>query len=416
MLYFAIILSFLIIIFNTIIRKDPFLSPVSLFPFLWIIILSLYKSGLIVLYQISNRLEIIITLGILGFFLGGELSNLLYPVKNKMAISFILHNNTDAISYDTKKRNTILFVLSLLCIVLLTIRVIPSISLLRLGYTFNQITVEKLYYKAENGIMLFLSVYFMEPFSTVLSVIGAYELLKGRGDVRLIICSIIVVVLCALQRGGRFVIIMYFVYLITFKHMFNRRIKMRRKTKFIFILVSVAALIVVLQLSKSRGTSDLFRSAYLYLCGCLPNMNQRLFTGAHIPLTLGGSSLYGFIAPVMYFFKGIGFSYPSFFLELTNIINVENIIDIGPADRYNAFVSVFYHLFLDGREFGVIIGTLLLGFISTRAYRKAKRTTNTRDYLVYGLLMYQLCSPMIRVQFSTYAYALSFYLFIAVNP
>ena len=414
MLYVTIAMLILIIICQLAFHKNAIWSPVCIFSLLWIGIIVFYKSGYVELYPLSSRAELIIALGVFGFFVGGELS---YSTIHRKYVfgkhgtyrNKQIDNHIDIGGHIDRPRNNLIFALSVACIVMLIIRVIPSIALIRMGYTFEQITEGRLYYKAEGGLMLLFSVYFMYPFSSVLPVIGAYEMMKGKkGDKRIILCSIIVVILSALQRGGRFVTITYFVYILTYKNLLGKKINIKPRTKRIIAIITIAAVIAVLKLSESRGTSSITQSAIMYMCGCLPNMDQRLFTGGTNPLTFGGSSLYGYIAPVMYLLKGFGMPYPDFFMRLTNAVNVENVISIGPSNRYNAFVTLFYHMFLDGREFGVIVGSVLLELISMKAYKKARNNISEKDAIIYGLLMYQIISPMIRVQFSGYTYALSF--------
>ena len=398
MLYLTCVILLIALIYYLLIKKESIFAPIPMFSLVWVLIILFYKSGYVELYPLDFRLELVVFIGTVGFLLGGQ----------KYSLRFRLHRKIDKTAYSYDLRSNIAVVLSIICIVIQAYRGMTSINLLRSGFSFEQITRNQWYFQGNGSFSTFLSVFFIAPFTYAIIPIGAYHLVKNNGDKRVVACSIILALLTTIQHGGRASLLYFIVYVFAYRSVLGKKTGLKLKTKIGIVAISVALLVVVDKLSQSRGTTSYVDSIYIYVCGCLPNLNQRLFTGTTVPLTFGGASLYGYIAPIFYLLKGIGIPYPQFFSKLTDIVNVENVIKIGPAKSYNAFVSIYYYLFLDGRELFAFIGAFLISLIASSQYRKAKETLNERNVIFYGLMLHQVMFSMIRVSFSTYSFALSF--------
>lgn len=399
MLYLTCVILLIALIYYLLIKKESIFAPIPMFSLVWVLIILFYKSGYVELYPLDFRLELVVFIGTVGFLLGGQ----------KYSLRFRLHRKIDKTAYSYDLRSNIAVVLSIICIVIQAYRGMTSINLLRSGFSFEQITRNQWYFQGSGSFSTFLSVFFIAPFTYAIIPIGAYHLIKKNGDKRIVVCSIILAFLTTIQHGGRASILYLLLYIFTYRSLLGKKTGLKFQTKVGIAVTTIALLIVVSNLTKSRGTTNFLDSIYIYVCGCLPNMNQRVFTNTSIPLTFGGASLYGFIAPVFYLLKGIGIPYPQFFERLTDIVNVENVIRIGPTQNYNAFVSLYYHLFIDGREIFVVFGTLLISIMANTQYRKAKDTLLERNIIFYGLLLSQVVFSMIRISFSIYPYALSFF-------
>lgn len=401
MLYIACTILVLQLIYRLIIRKESIFAPVPMFSLVWAVVILFYKSGYVELYPLNFRTELAVLIGSLGFILGSA--------KFKIS-SRVIEMNSEGYfhTHSYVLRTKLVIVISLVIIVYQLYQGMHSLTLLRSGFTFENITVERLYNQNTGALSTLLSVYIVSPFTYFFIPLGAYHLVSEKGDKRLAVCSVLLALVTTLHHGGRASIIYFVLYMIAFRSLLGKKSKMRLKTKIVFATIVIVLLIFVDKLSKSRGTTSYIDSIFIYVCGCLPNMDQRLFMGDSNPITFGAASFYGLIAPIVFALRGIGIPYPEFFVRLQDVVNVENVVRIGPSTSYNAFVSIYYYLFMDGRELLIFIGTFVFSAFALRQFKKAKASLEEREIVFYGLLLFQIVFSMIRVHFATWNYALSF--------
>ncbi len=400
MLYIACAILSFQFIYLVAIRKESIFAPVPMFSLVWATIIIFYKSGYVELFQLDFRSELIVLIGSIGFLLG----RMKYKIGSRPSRTNMIA--TRNVSYLLK--TNLVLVIALIVIMYQIFQGFHSIQLLANGYTFENIAVERLFYQGGGAISTLLNVFVVSPFTYIFIPMGAYHLISEKGDKRIAVCSILIVLTATLHHGGRASILYFVMYMFAFKSILGKQSKMKLKTKIIFFVIFVVLIIGVVVISQSRGITGYIDSIVIYVCGCLPNMDQRLFAGGDNPITCGGASLYGFIAPVFMLLKGIGIPYPEFFQNLQEIVNVENVLRIGPNTGYNAYVSIYYYLFLDGRELFVFVATIMFSTIACRQYRKVEACMTEREVVVYGLLLFQIVFSMIRVHFATWNYALSF--------
>ena len=73
----------------------------------------------------------------------------------------------------------------------------------------------------------------------------------------------------------------------------------------------------------------------------------------------------------------------------------------------NAYVSLFWYFYTDAREYGIIIGSLVYGFIMRRVYAKSIINKNIKNVAIYFLLFQGLFFSFIRFPFSKAYYVLA---------
>jgi len=386
-------------------KMEKWYSPVAMFSFIWLAVISFYMLRIFPIYDITIRCKVIITLGILSFLIGARGGG--YTLGKKK-LGFTSDFEVNASLADSNMSRKVYF-LSYICIALLFVEALQSIVLLSKGISFEDITVSKDYFIG-GTLWTFFQVYFSGPFSTALMPIGALNFVKTNGDKKIALLSMIVTILKVLHHGGRASIVHYVLYLVLFKAILGRKITIKQSTKIWMSLVTVVALIAFVIVSINRGVKEFGQSAYLYLCGCIPDFDLRIDNLLDNSCMYGTASLYGYFSPIMFLYKGVFNSYPHFFIELQNIVNVENTIQIGPGVEYgyNAFVTPFYYFFTDAREFGVVVGGFIWGLVSQNAYRRIKNSFNDRNVIIYSLFFYQIVFSMVRFHFAIYQYALAF--------
>lgn len=404
MLLILIGILIIVLIVNTLIKKEELYSPLSIFCLIWSIILSAYSLRILPLYEIDFNVKCVIVVGCIGFILGS------LPVNYTLG-NYGRNKNENVLSRKVLFRTKLAYFLCSICIAFSAIEAAGNIILLSQGYTFDMISLAGLGFQNNSALWSFMAVFIAYPFSYAILPIGALNFIKSDGDKGLALLSIIIALLRVFHHGGRATLLYFIIYLLLFSEFYGR--KMRTRTKALLFAAVIIFIIAILIVSSSRGIENIGESLYLYICGCIPNLSVRIDRIVPGVVTLGGASLYGYILPFMLILNGIGVPYPEAFITLRDAVNVESIVRIGNNIGYNAFVTPFYYLYLDGRFIGVFTGMFILGIVIQKIYKKTKTTQNERLLIIYSLLFFQIVLSMIRLHFATYSYALSFiYVFI----
>ena len=114
--------------------------------------------------------------------------------------------------------------------------------------------------------------------------------------------------------------------------------------------------------------------------------------------------------------KMIGITFPTVILNSANeiAVNWDSFVNIGPKLNYNSYVTLFLYFYKDAGIIGVIMGSLLFGFVCGGAYKNlkqevAKGKTPLRLTYVYVLLGCFIIQSYIRLFFSRTDYAMILY-------
>jgi len=126
----------------------------------------------------------------------------------------------------------------------------------------------------------------------------------------------------------------------------------------------------------------------------------------------GLASLNGFLSPFLYAFKillgteGLPF-YWGKIVEL--IYETDSVwVQTSSLSPSNAYVSLFWFFYLDGRIFGVIVGMFLYGFFSRRVFQRHNQREGQYNLCVLLLWIQGLLFSGVRFQFAVMPYALAF--------
>jgi oligosaccharide repeat unit polymerase len=310
------------------------------------------------------------------------------------------------------------------CIICVSLMIYPTISAIQkiiiLGFNIAQIRTEsEIVYS--NILLKLLYNYFAIPFSyAIIPLFSTLILIDKKKDKILIISTIFIILTRIITEGGRLIVLYLILNLVIARVIVDRgKIKNMLSRKEIGITsLIVFGIIIIYQVTLSRTNSPLLYHVYTYISGCMPHLSSRLeYVDASGSYTLGVASLYGFFFFVFTMLENIGFPFPQFMIETTKLIDVyDQVVINSSGDTYNAFVSLFYHMYLDGRVLGVIIGMLVYGIVSYHFYKKIKHRINYRDLAIYLLIAQGLYISFVRVPFVVMHYDLSFaFFYILIN-
>ena len=96
-------------------------------------------------------------------------------------------------------------------------------------------------------------------------------------------------------------------------------------------------------------------------------------------------------------------------IEIINdLITRTDTVFVWPGERVtaNAYVSIFWFLYLDGRWIGIILGSFFLGFFAFKAYKKFLINRNERTFALYCFWLNVLIFSLVRIQFTGVSFAL----------
>lgn len=82
----------------------------------------------------------------------------------------------------------------------------------------------------------------------------------------------------------------------------------------------------------------------------------------------------------------MGNVFPTVILNNANeiAVNWDSFVNIGPKLNYNSYVTLFLYFYKDAGILGVIIGSLLFGFVCGRTYKNLKQVLEKDDTKEFG--------------------------------
>ncbi len=388
-----------------IIRKQKLLSPVFLFNAIWLAIFFLYTLGSFIFYAISEITVVVLGVMVLAFNLGIFLAD--FMPRFKLETKIVLPLNLKKIIFIT------LYIMAILGLLRNSIVVIQQ---LLSGKSFWDILSSEGLATGETGIWVFITYFAVKPMVYFLTPLAIYGFLFNK-DLKLLIADIIVVALYTLDHGGR-VGIFYFLVCFVVIYVMSRinanipkkmgEFKISKKTIGVVVIVA-ACLFFIFAITASRGINDQLKSWYSYLCGCIPYLDQRL--GIANESLYGAASSWGILNPLFTLLRGVKIipDFPEWFTSAREALTTQEIINIGPDVRFNAFCTPAYYYYLDAGIIGVIIGMCAYGLFSQLSYRKLRSTPTAKAMCIYALIAFSIIFSMERQWFSSYPYLFAYF-------
>lgn len=410
-------------------KNDKF-NILLVFNALWLAISILSRMQLYNLYPTSEKAYTIILIGTICFNMGYVISKFL--LKNTTSRLRLSTNGrvTSGASHDFEIRFLLIY---LLCTIVFAFYIK---DLIKIGpYLFNGETLQlirslaqdsnSVLYSGRSNLETACRTLMINPFMAALQVLVAFDFWYGKRDKVLFFIDIILVALNTLTDGSRTNLLYLFLHMViifSFGGRLNetidniskksKREKKRRKRLFIkFISFGTIALIAA---TASRSGQNMIKHLYYYFSMepyMLGTWSDRVDQSGLC--SYGMASLYGYSFAIVYFVKnlfGLG-SYPSFWLQVTDLVSATDqewqIISYVNTPA-NAYVSLFWFPYFDGRYIGVGVVMFIYGMICCYAYISAKKYQDLRHVAIFSILFLGIIMSFVRIQFAQVAYALSF--------
>ncbi len=381
MINLNIAIVFLLLSFFAKMLSRRWTNPATIFLILWAIIISLSLTGRENLPKVEWKYYEYIIWGSISFFAGFFLI-----AARKRENSRSICNSNYVIRYK------FLEILALLCILILILSFFKSgrnsTNILDLASTQENL----MNMSANTGIFNSIQLLVITPMYTIIDLFSCIGFWQKKRHIILMLENIVIIFERILFSGGRQAIVEFTIFLVISYIYSNNKLRLSIKQKLV-TLMSVLIFIIIFIIISSLRTDHLKDSLLLDLT-IEPNMFQYWASIVSVSglYGFGISSLMGFVYTPFYIIKNLGLlsSVPYF---IQNIYNINQLTDskwvpLGDMVNANAYVSVFWNLFLDGRLYGIIFGMFLFGVISTLLYERVSAHNNILNIAYYILTVY----------------------------
>ncbi|WP_071460920.1 O-antigen polymerase [Bacillus massilinigeriensis] len=402
-------------------------NPLFLMNIMWLLFTTLSFFAFYGVDRPSNKTYSMILLGLLAFNIGILLMNNRYFVfKKKMHPNNISKSRSKGNNFNYK----LLYILYTMVIIFLASQSLNVVQLLLNGYSMD--TIRHLYVDNLNtsSVVVNFRGYISTPIVYLSLPILAIDYFNGKRDKVLIFMTFGMVALWVLSSGGgRSILIWLILYFFFAKLIFGEKIslKLNYKTKVaITIGISLIIFYMIFMSIERKVDFNLFKEFFIYFGVPIIHMEYRInVIDTHFPnyYSFGLSSLNGLTQTfflTLRVFKVIG-SYPDPFLRANELSFevLETGINVGgEITNMNAFATIFYQFYIDGRIFGVVLGMFFFGIFVGHFYSRMMLTFSNKYVLIYLLLAQKLVFSMVRFYFNqvnqTISFILAFFVFTYV--
>ncbi len=370
--------------------------PMTLFGLLWANICFFYSLKLFEIYDVDDLTQIAIILGVIFFTLGYCVADKFVPVK--------------CIKSDNRKmtESGYFFVKILIAadIIYQLPKYVVKIQML-LSQGWSLMNAKAI---LTEGMDVF-SLYIFDPFNFFLIALVSYLIIYDRSQIFIIISGLILNIFTFLSTGSRARVLFFVISLLSMIMIRYRNEIVERFRRKIKIIVGLSMGIILL--ASGLGIR-LVRSAYFYLCTCVPLLDGLItksdshFTGG---LTYGTLSFNGFLRIFPNAIQNWGnktLSFPTFDKADLYIYYFEYAKNVSPDERTNSFYSFIGQFYLDFGFWGIIVCSMLFGIIVCCLYNSNCEKNNAFSKVLIAFLQYAMLFSMVRFQWMGIRFAIGF--------
>ena len=323
----------------------------------------------------------------------------------------------------------VVYLVGIIVLVYLIVESIVAFFAYRSGVQMNELRSSMMGYSTtgyasgmallrQGPLALIYSFVFLPGFYSLL-LVTSVDVIIGQKNRLLIVMSIVAVVLKNYAEGSRMCLTHLVLYFTLLLLIYKRGVLSPKAKKWIkrTVVIIVVGFLVVSNIRFSESEKTMAQQLYMYFTCTVPLFDYWLAfeksTGIH---TYGAVSLLGLLRFPCNILKMVGITFPTVILNNANeiAVNWDSFVNIGPKLNYNSYVTLFLYFYKDAGILGVIIGSLLFGFVCGRTYKNLKQEvvkgkTPLRLTYVYVLLGCFIIQSYIRFFFSRTDYAMILY-------
>jgi oligosaccharide repeat unit polymerase len=397
-----LIVGSLFIAFASYFKEKNAYNPVTIIFSIWTITIFLASIRLFGIYEASDFTYYIIFVGLMSFLIGYYF---LGPFGRRRKNESRIYTGNKTFTRNT----TIIYILMAVAFVILSKTAVNSLYLLLQGNQLDYIR-----YSARNDIMssnAVAYVYIAQPIVNLMICISALNFYSKEKNKIIFWGTVVLTLLTILSEGGRFLLLYYIINYVYAAILVGRKFKLKKKDKKRLRVIILLVFAIIIYITISRG-SNLVASFYVYICGSIPHLSQKVvYLDNMNTYTWGVASYQGFIRPIFTFLRNLGIiSDLPFLVSMAEILTleVEKPVSISDGSNFNGFITMFYYFYADFGILGVAIGSIIYGYLCRSVYSKVKHGLINTNVVVYLLFIQTMYLSIVRYQFSSYMFALSF--------
>ena len=407
-------------------RRDNFiLNPITVMFSIWAIILPLSALGAYDVPPISDKAMLIISVGLIGFLIGNYNG---ITIEMKVGSTKITNSSENyTLNYP------FLYVLYIVSTVYLVSVALVSLRFMMQGYNLDYIrqlsTSEGVNELRSSMFSILMKNFVATPTVYLALAILPIEYILGKKKKSIIILTLIMGFCWVLSTAGRSIIlweILYFFAAIMFAKRSGIEIETSKRFKRIAIIASIILVIFLFWSTVSRKGQDfdVVRQVFLYYIAPLKHFDSYvnlIDSSYHDLYGFGGASFYGFLYPILFAGRILSGTprFSDFWVTIRELSfdRLEHTTWLGGDIHMNAFVTMFYQPYIDGRLIGSFIICLFFGVVCSKSFRLAFKEKNLKYILVYFLLLQKIVDSMVRFYFTQTSQAMCMiYALFAVIP
>lgn len=393
---YVIIVFTLLCVFFSFNKERNIYNPMTLFFMYWFLVITLASLELYDIYSVSQEAYLLIAIGLFSFAIGYSIT-----LKNTQS-----NRSERRAGYEVKYK--LFNIINILIILFLLLRLLDLLLLVSQGVSWWNIrlmvtaTEKDLNLWGGNEFNLYLYTYIVSPFVYLAVPIAIVDHLIEKKNKLFVLTTAIIIVLFAIVTVSRNILVFAIIYYIFVTMIYRKQpalgkkiISSLRKTPIIIgLLITGVAVITLLR----KSDAVFLKEAYVYLAGAIPSLSIRLTEPFAELRTYGFLTFRGFGRIIFIVLDKIGISFPQNYLKAEDIMdNLEIFIPIGKDINMNAYATLFYNFYIDGGIIGIILFSILLGYISRKAYQGVKYNINIRNTVFFLLLIQQLLFSVARI-------------------
>ena len=407
---YALLLMIVLSILYAIYKEKNLYNPICVFFAVWFIITLFAALRLYGMISYTNKSILIISLGLLSFFVGYLVSARKRSNANKRL--------------EAKYNYTLIRVILIVGVLINLILSIKVLCFIFNGISYNEI--RDMYYGYANATKLINNGKIFALFELVsnsilwvMIPIIIVSIFDKKSDKISTILLASMVILNLFATAGRSFLLHIMLDLIIMVLMQFSKLKQKEKKILIYCVCVIVVLLFGFTFLRNGIKSGSVPTIYSYFGIPIPLFSRFVdIIDSNKVYLHGYSSFYGLYLLIqksfVILFK-INFSNAAFLSTFNNMPgNTWVRVFQDSSSNYNAFATLFYNFYLDFSIWGVIIFSFIYGFVITKIYKTAM--INKKALMVYLLLAVGLALSFIRLQFATYyIYVALVILFIVVK-
>lgn len=409
--YLGIVICLVFAIFYY--RKEKLIiNPVTVFSVEWAVILFFSSLSLLTLYTPQDSTYMLIFYGIISFLLGYVLDRHFFSKINRKKRTKVCYLNYNFVYF--------LLIVTILYYVFDLYRIINTVGSFTLQNVQRVLQDGVVEYNNTPFRVLFLLL-FVQPGSIVLPVVASVDFWFGKKKKFLLIGTLIMLIIKMLASASRSTLISFIIYFIIsgFISLYTKKkrivsiatSKYLKKNKKLINYSLILGFLLFGLMTVSRGAT-IARNLYLNFA-MPPIMFEKWIKNIANPnlIAYGQASLNGFFYLIIWpFSKLLGVNMPELFSQVYDLImNTDTQWQwIGDKIIANAYVSLFWFGYVDGKLIGIIIESFIFGWVNAITFRNAIKYTSQQNVAIYCMMFYSVLFSFVRMQFSMANFAISF--------